>query len=269
MPGTFISQRTEQFDYFDRQLGSPDWTNKRVMDFGGSAANILRGRNNRIEEDKYWAVDLSRDAIALGARLHPRAHMVFYDRYSFEFNPTGVRGLPIPDPGVPIDIALVFSVFTHTSKAEMLDLVGQLRAMLADDGVLAFTFLDPHWAVPIDWAPQPPRPEAGVTNLRWGLSRRADLFPEVDVDALLARAGAEPRLTWINFLNNEVLCLDTDDDHASTALPPKAHLSFCTAEHMRQLYPEGIILEPLEPEPQHCCVLGKTVPWEHMTSTDL
>ena len=43
------------------------------------------------------------------------------------------------------DIILAFSVFTHTDWSEMVELVGQLREMLAPSGVLAFTFCDPNY----------------------------------------------------------------------------------------------------------------------------
>ncbi|MGH3326935.1 MAG: class I SAM-dependent methyltransferase [Streptomycetales bacterium] len=255
MSTPFISRRTHQFTYFDRQLGHPEWRGKHVLDFGGNAGNILRGRENKIEPSRYWSIDLSREAIALGQKLHPEAHLVFYDRYSIEFNPTGVMGLPIPDPGVRFDIALAFSVFTHTSKAEMIELVGQMYDLLVPGGMLAFTFLDPNWTVPADWEPHP-MAGTGATNLEWGLRRRIDVNPAVDVQGLLTRAATEPRLTWVTFVNNEDLYLNPNEDGIGGD-ESKPYLTFSTTDYMQELYPDARILDPISPEQQHCAVLRK------------
>jgi SAM-dependent methyltransferase len=193
---TFISHRTEQFSYFDTQLGHPDWTGKRVLDFGGNVGNFLWSRGNRVKPENYWSIDISWDAIRVGRRAHRGAHFVFYDRYNFQFNPSGVVGLPIPDPGVRFDLALAFSVFTHTTKAEMLELVAQLRDLLVPGGTLAFTFLDPNWVAPYPRLTDGEDPP-GSTNLHWGLLRRREHNPELDVDRMLALAAAQPKLDWV------------------------------------------------------------------------
>lgn len=255
---TFISQRTDQFDYFDRQLGHPSWAGKRIIDFGGNAGNILSGARGNINPADYWSVDLSRDAIALGQERYPAAHMIFYDRRSEEFNPDGVPGLPIPDPGVRFDVALALSVFTHTSKAEMLDLVAQLRALLVPGGVLAFTFFDPYWMTPDDWRPVTPPRHAppGMSNFRWMVRRRLDVSPHVNTDALADRAERVPLLTWTTLVNNEELYFDPDQDGFRPGRRARSYLTFSTAQYIHFLYPDAIIREPVEPEPQHCCILG-------------
>ena len=83
--------------------------------------------------------------IAQGRRIYPRAHFVHFNRYSSQYNPHGIRHLPIPDCGVKFDFILAFSVFTHVDENEMVESVGALRRMLAPDGVLAFTFFDPQY----------------------------------------------------------------------------------------------------------------------------
>src|SRR5256885_9818571 len=147
----FISEVTHQYPYFSHQLGYPDWSSKKVLDFGGNVGNILLDPDCRIEPENYWSIDVSEDVIAEGRRRHPRAHFVFYDRYNFEFNPTGTVGLPIPDLGEEFDIILAHSVFTHASKAETLELAGQLAGLLAEGGKAAFSFIDPRWAPPPEW----------------------------------------------------------------------------------------------------------------------
>lgn len=266
MAGTYISSRSLQFQYFDAQLGHPDWTGKRVLDFGGNAGNILLDEKNRIDPANYWSIDISRDAIAVGASRHPQAHFHLYDGYNYEFNRTGTVGLPIPDLGIRYDVILAFSVFTHTSKAEMLELVDQLSGMLSENGTLAFTFLDPTWVgernnvgTPDTMVPLPP----GASNLHWGLRRRADVNPEIDVDALLAQAAAQPRQTWTTLVDNRDLIFDPDYDSAvagdEVERARHIYLTFCTADYMQRLYPQAQILPPAPREWQHCAILRRSV----------
>src|SRR5882672_7465539 len=129
-----ISQRQTQFSYFDRLLERPAWRGRRVLDFGGNVGGFLVGAGNNVDHDDYWCVDVSRSALEVGRRRFPRAHFVYYDRYSSYFNPNGISNIHVPDLGLKFDIILAFSVFTHTHKKEMLDLVEQLRGMLAPRG---------------------------------------------------------------------------------------------------------------------------------------
>lgn len=251
---TWISSRTGQFAYFDRQLGHPDWAGRRVLDFGGNVGNILLDPNCRIEPDKYWSIDVSRDAITEGRRRHPKANFVFYDRYNFEYNPTGTPGLPIPDLGVRFDFIVGWSVFTHMSKAEALELADQLLGFLAEGGRAAFSFLDPGFTPPPGWARENESP--GMSNLRWRLeARRADK-PDMDVAGLLALAGRTP-LTWTTQLNEDQLVFDPDDDGVSAETPRRRYVAFCTPAYMRELFPHGEVLDPVPPERFHCLVLDQ------------
>ena len=140
---THISRRQTQFNCFDQLLERPAWKSSKILDFGGNVGGFLVGAGDNVEHDSYWCLDVTKTAIEIGRRYFPRAHFVHYHRYSSYFNPKGVRNLPVPDLGLRFDIILAFSVFTHTHRREMLDLVGQLRRMLMPCGVLAFTFSDP------------------------------------------------------------------------------------------------------------------------------
>ena len=121
---------------------SPVWKGRKVLDFGGNIGIFLTGAGNSVDHDDYWCIDLNQEVIERGRRDFPQAHFVHYNRYSSQYNPNGIRYLSIPDCGIQFDIILAFSVFTHTHQSEMLELVSQLRGMLAPDGVLAFTFCD-------------------------------------------------------------------------------------------------------------------------------
>src|SRR5215813_10174771 len=133
---SFITANDGQFPYFHTQLGKPDWGRQRVLDFGGNAGNILTHPDSTIDPEKYWCIDVSKDAIELGQQRNPLAHFVFYNRYSFEYNLKGVERLPVPDTGDKFDYILALSVFTHTSRMEMMELVSYLRGLLAPGGCI-------------------------------------------------------------------------------------------------------------------------------------
>ena len=141
MAKNFISSVSIQFEYFDRQLSNPQWKGKRVLDFGGNVGNILMDPRCTIDQENYWCLDVSKDAILEGQKRYPKADFRFYDAYNLSFNPTGVEDLPIPEFEVQFDYILAYSIFTHTDEAEMINKVDQLIQMLSDNGVLIFTFL--------------------------------------------------------------------------------------------------------------------------------
>ena len=101
---TFISTRETQFFYFDQQLDGPIWKGGKVLDFGGNVGGFLVSAEDRVDHDDYWCLDLNAGAIEQGRRNFPRAHFHHYNRYSSQYNPCGVRNLPVPDLGVKFDI---------------------------------------------------------------------------------------------------------------------------------------------------------------------
>jgi len=240
---TFISGRFGQFGYFDRQLKRPKWRGKTVLDFGGNAGNLLKDPACTIDHDKYWCIDVSNDGIQNGARDYPRAHFIFYDRYNFEFNPRGIEGLPVPDTGHKYDYILAYSVFTHTSRTEMLQLTDDLMSRLNDGGALAFTFLDPTHAVSASEA----------ANLRMFLQRRIRLGNGL-IDAMLDRARGA---AWCTLANQDLYV-----EHES--LKPyrkdemEGYLTFYTPACIKTIFPAGeVVPPPGDLSIHHCCILRK------------
>lgn len=238
-------ERPGLFRYFDRQLGHPDWAGKAVLDFGGNVGYILRDPGCTIAPERYYCLDVIREAIDAGRSRSPSSHWVHYDRYNFSFNPGGVPGLPVPDLGMRFDVILAFSVFTHTGPGEMCELVGQLRDRLAFGGTLAFTFIDPHHRS---------RPEAGdVSNLRWRLERCRESDPALDVDGLLERARGA---AWCTLVNGRELYVEADVDRPADLGACETYHTYYGTEYLRSLFPDGEILQPVEGQGQHCCLLG-------------
>jgi hypothetical protein len=93
----YFSAITGLFTYFSLQLGDALWGGKNVLDFGGSIGAILRDADSTIDEERYWCLDVNREALERGKADYPKAHWVFYNRYCFGFNPSGIPNLSIPD----------------------------------------------------------------------------------------------------------------------------------------------------------------------------
>ncbi|HYC90750.1 MAG TPA: class I SAM-dependent methyltransferase [Thermoanaerobaculia bacterium] len=254
---SFVSQRVGQFTYFDAVLGSPGWSGKRVLDFGGNIGNLLT-HGSEIEPRNYWCLDVSRDAVEQGRERYPDAHFIFYDRYSWAFNPTGVRDLPVVDPGVRFDVIVAYSVFTHTSRAEMLDLLAQLRRLLAPGGVIAFTFIDPAYRHARN-AEETALGYFDGTNLQWRLEKTRRLNPDADIESMARRAATA---SWITLVDDATLFTEDDDpDHESSA-DKRSYLTLCRPERMLSILPDAHVVAPpraaypppISWEMQHCVV---------------
>src|SRR5215218_252751 len=199
MATTIVSTRVTQFTYFDEILGQPNWSTSKILDFGGNVGGFLTGAGTRVNHDDYWCLDLNKGVIAQGGRDFPRAHFFHYDRYSSQYNPDGVRNLPIPDLGLKFDVIMAFSVMTHVHQQEMLDLVSQLRAMLAPGGVLAFTFTDPSYDRSLSDPTLPPG-----SDVRKMLVRQKAENPGLDDDTIDAIVERARESRWCVLIDDEL-----------------------------------------------------------------
>ena len=238
-----VSTRRTQFPYFDELLGRPVWKGRKILDFGGNIGTFLEIAGESVDHADYWCVDINPAVIAQGSSLYPRAHFVHFNRYNSQYNSHGIRNQPLPDCGVKFDFILGFSVFTHVDEKEMVESVGALRQMLAPDGVLAFTFLEPHYDRSRS-DPSLPRGSSVLWNLgprqNYELVRNARWFVLID-----GRIYIEP---------GETVCHQT-----RTGKPLESFCSFFTTAHMLSLFPGATVHEPVQREWQHCCVLRNSL----------
>jgi 2-polyprenyl-3-methyl-5-hydroxy-6-metoxy-1,4-benzoquinol methylase len=222
--------KTTQFTYFDEQLDHTDWHGQRVLDFGGNKGNLLLDPACMIRHQDYYCLDVIGEAIDEGRRTFPDAHFIHYDRYNCSFNPEGVRDLPVPDLGVEFDFILAYSVFTHTTLEEMTELIGQLQQRLAHGGMLAFTFIDPHWK----------------DNLRWRLEKQNSADR---VEALLEQSR---EAQWCSLVNGIDLYVNSAGSWDSQTADCITYNVYYTERFMREQFPHGAIKKPVNDERQHC-----------------
>jgi len=246
----FLSSKTGQFTYFSLQLGEKDWSGKSVLDFGGNIGNMLRDPNSTIDPERYWCLDVVEESIEKGKEEFPRSHWIFYDRYSFFFNPHGVELLKLPPIEETFDYIVAYSVFTNTSRTDTRNLVSQLESKLATGGALAFTFIDPHYS---SW---PERYHGN--NLVWRLEREIYLEGEkgntldIDVQGL---ADEAKDAAWFVLVNGEDLYLEPEQTRHYAPDEQRTYHMFYTVEYMKSLFPTATILPPVNDEMQHCCLI--------------
>jgi len=242
--GRSLTGKSGRFAYFDQQLDYPDWTGKAVLDFGGNEGNLLLDQNCPIKPENYYCIDVISEALAEGRKRFPEAHWIHYNRYNCSFNPEGIDDLPIPDLGRTFDWILAYSVFTHTTRDEMHDLVDQLRARLTPEGTLAFTFIDPHFN---------PWPETYKgTSLRWRLERVREANPGINIDELLAQ-GRDAH--WCALVDGARLFVNGNGvwDHRTSVC--MTYNVYYTAECLQREFPGAVIRQPVNNEMQHCCLI--------------
>jgi len=248
----FLSKKTCQFTYFALQLGESMWGGKNILDFGGNIGNILRDPNSTIDVERYWCIDVDQDALERARVSFPKSHWVYYNRYCFFFNPHGIPNLTLPDLDQAFDYIVAYSVFANTTPADMLQLVNQLESLLAKNGALAFTFIDPHY---FSW----PGKYHG-NNFEWRLEREKELARErgttldIDVRDLTSRANDAD---WLMLVNGEDLYIETEDIRPYEPEQQQTCHAFYTGEYMKTLFPHATVLPPVNQEMQHCCVIRK------------
>lgn len=234
-----VSTRQTQFHYFDQVLEHPAWKGRKILDFGGNVGTFLAAAGDRIDHDDYWCLDLNLDVVEQGQRMYPQAHFLHYNRYSSQYNPNGIRYLPIPDCGVKFDIILAFSVFTHIDRGEMVELVGSLLSLLAPGGVLAFTFDDPRYDRSLSDPARPPG-----SPVLWNLESRG-------------HQEVAERAQWYILIDDNLYIEPGDEfcQQTRAGKPLESYCSFFTIEYITSLFPDAKVCPPVSPEWQYCCVL--------------
>jgi SAM-dependent methyltransferase len=241
-----LAGKLGRFNYFNQQLDYPDWNNKAVLDFGGNEGNLLLDHNCAIRPENYYCVDVIKEALKVGRRRFPQAHWIHFNRYNCSFNPEGIADLPIPEMGIEFDMILAYSVFTHTTREEMHNMVEQLQACLAPGGTLAFTFIDPH-ATP--W----PEYYRG-SNLRLRLEKYHEIDRSLDINRLLKQSrGAK----WCALVNGTELHVNSNGTWANENQTCLTYNVFYSVGFLRREFPRATIRPPVNGEMQHCCIIRR------------
>jgi hypothetical protein len=230
-------------------VGESVWRGKNVLDFGGNIGNILRDPAATIDEDRYWCLDVVKDSIEQGKISFPRAHWWFYNRYCFFFNPYGIPNLTLPDIDQSFDYIVAYSVFSNTPPTDMLQLVKQLEGLLASNGTLAFTFIDPYY---FSW---PGEYEGNNLNYRVELEIERGNVSAIHGQNIIQSTA---RADWFMLVNAKDLYIETEAIPNYEPAQQKTCHVFYTEKYMKRLFPHASIQPPANNEMQHCCIIRKS-----------
>lgn len=123
--------------------------NYKILDFGSNSGNLLKSNPGIIKHTNYTGLDVDHDAILEGQLLFPKATWYSYNRYNPVYNFTGDNSLPILKD--TYNLILSYSVFSHTSIEDMLELVEYLYSRLEENGKIYFTFCNVNNRNCVEW----------------------------------------------------------------------------------------------------------------------
>lgn len=116
----------------------PDIDTRKVLDFGCNYGIFLETSNGSFPQENYTGIDICEDAIDMGRKMFPDANFIHYDGFNPEYNPGGKEQLPLLEE--KYDLIIAHSVFTHTSKEEMLHMIDWFYNHLSDNGKILISW---------------------------------------------------------------------------------------------------------------------------------
>lgn len=121
----------------------PDLGSRKILDFGCNCGIFLETAEESFPHENYTGIDICEDAIDIARKNFPSANFIYYDGSNPEYNPGGKESLPTLED--KFDLILVSSVFTHTSKEEMLRIIDWMIDHLSESGqiLISWTGYDP------------------------------------------------------------------------------------------------------------------------------
>lgn len=124
-------------------------TDFKILDFGCNSGNLLKSNPSIIKHTNYTGIDVDNAAILEGRNLFPKATWYSYNRRNPVYNFTGDNSLPnLKDT---YDLILSYSVFSHTTKEDMLELLEYLYNRLNGNGKIYFTFCNVNNNNCVEW----------------------------------------------------------------------------------------------------------------------
>jgi len=133
----------------------------------------------------------------------------------------------------------------------MRHLIQALTGMLKPEGVLAFTFIDPHYR---SWEKNGGMTERQYfgTNFEWRLERSG--VSRAEINPLLEKIKDVP---WFRLAGTRDVYLEDEPIPDPQRYEGLEYHVFHTLPFMQAQFPGALILPPANGEMQHCCILGR------------
>jgi 2-polyprenyl-3-methyl-5-hydroxy-6-metoxy-1,4-benzoquinol methylase len=131
-----INERLEEID--------PVWTQKKILDYGCNAGNLLRSSKGNIKENKYTGIDVQEIPLRIARADFPEANWIQYNGYHRAFNPDGTQ--QFPDIIEKFDYIFCIGVFQHMDISEISKTLEYFKTLLLPGGKIIFSFWErKHW----------------------------------------------------------------------------------------------------------------------------
>lgn len=126
------------FEYFRRI--KPSICDGLVLDYGSNYGTFLDSSKGQFPQKNYTGIDVDKAALEAGRHQFPDAKFIWFNSYNPVYNPNGTNDtLSLPET---YDTIISYSVFTHTSKEDMLEKIQWLYQLLKPGGSILATWLD-------------------------------------------------------------------------------------------------------------------------------
>lgn len=130
-------QHTDRYDLYGKLKGTIDFSNKKILDFGGSFGNLIESSNGNILPNNYTCVDVDNVALNEGRKNFPDANWIWYDRYNTMYNP---RGSDIWPKLSNYDLVFSYSVFSHSSYEDLISTIEYFKTILFNKGEIYISY---------------------------------------------------------------------------------------------------------------------------------
>lgn len=141
-------KHTERYDLYGKLKDTIIFSNKKILDFGGSFGNLIESSNGEILSTDYTCVDVDKIAIAEGKKNFPDATWLCYNRYNTMYNPNGDDVWP--ELG-RYDLIFSYSVFSHSSYEDLISTIKYFKTILTNDGEIFISYPSQTNSKLVDW----------------------------------------------------------------------------------------------------------------------
>jgi 2-polyprenyl-3-methyl-5-hydroxy-6-metoxy-1,4-benzoquinol methylase len=115
----------------------PNWTSKKILDYGCNIGHLLRTSENRINSNNYTGLDVQAKALKIAENDFPGANFILSNSYHPAFNKSGTAEFPIIQE--KFDIIFCIGVFTHCDMQYIKQHINFFKQLLNEKGIIVFS----------------------------------------------------------------------------------------------------------------------------------
>lgn len=138
-----IFPRVPRLHYFKSASEIEDFSNLKILDFGGNRGNLLEdgAELKEIDPRNYTCIDVDKEALEFGAKRFPDATWKHYDPLNWHYNPTGKTNLILPLESNSFDLICAYSVHSHTTFEMLMHDLAEMFRVCKPGGKIVTTLL--------------------------------------------------------------------------------------------------------------------------------